>query len=66
MSEEVIDQLRIALDPQAGIGRIEDRGQTLGEQGFRALDQRLRTDNRRQRIMLELTQADTEQALGFK
>ena len=55
---------RLIRRPVFGASRIDF--QTLGEQRFDALDQRLCTDDRRQRIVLELTQADAEQAFGFQ
>ncbi|MNP41245.1 hypothetical protein D3C76_1349360 [compost metagenome] len=66
LGQEVVDQLRVALDPQAGTGRAQVTLQAFGEQRPGALDQGPGAGDFSQRVGLELAQAKTEQTFGLQ
>ncbi|MNQ66079.1 hypothetical protein D3C85_805580 [compost metagenome] len=62
LGEEVVDQLRVALDSQPGVRCAQEVFQALGQLRPGALGQTPGTGNFRQRIALELAQAEAKQS----
>ncbi|MNO61911.1 hypothetical protein D3C76_525720 [compost metagenome] len=66
LGQEVVDQLRVTLDPQAAARRVREGFQALGEQRPGTLDQGPGTGDFSQRIALELAQPKTKQTFGLQ
>ncbi|MNQ45374.1 hypothetical protein D3C85_591550 [compost metagenome] len=66
LGQEVIDQLRITLDPQARVRGVEYGFQAFGKQCPGAFDHPLGTLNGLQRVALQLLQALAQQPLGLQ
>jgi len=54
LGQEVGDQLRVTLDAQAGVGRVEQRCQLMVKQGLGAANQVGRAPDRHQRVAIQL------------
>ncbi len=66
LGQEVGNQLRVALDTQARVGRVEQGFELLVKQALGTADQVWRTLDRHERITVQLTQPALKQTFRFQ